>query len=469
MARSKTIFVTAGLAGSLVSLASAPRAEAAGALETVTQGAASALGGLTATLNSSVVVAAPIGADDPAPRGDELALRVAALVAGRLGPGVRAHPQTAQLATARALAGRASALVYVETSIAQGDLRTTIDVYPPMANAWDRIRNPLPSPTGHGFATAKIDAEVRAFLAPLLLESATIDRAHHDEGDVLAAACGDVDGDGGNELVLVSASRVAEGRIRGGRFVPDRTATWDAIGPRSPVPMREPLAGAAIAEGTIDVGSTARGGVRLDADLRLGETLIGMPAWGGDGIVCLMPEPSAGAFDGAPVDCAVRRDPRPAIAVPAPRFDAFAAASVTDVLGHERLVVAVREPSGRVRLKAGEATSAPDLLFGAQLAVVDLDQDGYPELVTSADLSFPGAPGNRPEDAIDVASWKTGEAGPPSSIASPAQAVLQRSLHIAAPGGVHALAVCPPEQHGAPTLVAVVGSEVWLIRAALQR
>ncbi len=301
--------------------------------------------------------------------------------------------------------------MYVQTAIAQGDLRATIDVYPSMANAWDRIRNPLPSPTGHAFATAKIDAEVRAFLAPLLLESATVDRAHHDEGDVLAAACGDVDGDGGNELVLVSAARVAVGRVRGGQFVPERAAAWDAIGPRSPVPMREALAGAAVVHGAVEVGSTSRGGVRLDPDasgLAVGATLVGLPAWGGDGVVCLMPEPSAGAFDGAPVGCDVRRDPRPAMAVPAPRFDAFGAASVRDAFGHERLVVAVREPSGRVRLKAGDVTSTPDALFGAQLAVGDLDQDGQPEIVTSTDLSFAGAPGARPDDAIDIASWTGG-------------------------------------------------------------
>jgi hypothetical protein len=466
----------AGVAVALaIALVVAPRsARAAGALETVTQGAASSLGGLTATLSSSVVVAAPIATDDAAPRGDELALRVAALVAGRLGPGVRAHPQTAQLATARVIAGRASALVYVQTAIAQGDLRTTVDVYPPTANAWDRIRNPLPSPTGHGFATAKIDAEVRAFLAPLLLESASVDRAHHDEGDVLAAACGDVDGDGGNELVLVSAQRVAMGRIRDGRFVPDRTAAWDAIGPRAPVPMREPLAGAAVVEDAVDVGSTARGGVRLDGDLRLGETLVGLPAWGGDGVVCLVPEPSAGAFDGAPVGCDVRRDPKPAMAVPAPRFDAFGAADVADADGHERLVVAVREPSGRVRLKAGDATSAPDSLFGAQLAVGDLDQDGQPEVVTSTDLSFAGSPGSqsaRPGDGIDIASWTP--AAPAATSASAASQAptpeLRVRLHLDAPAGVRALAMCPPEEHGEPSLIAVVGSEIWVVRAAVQR
>src|SRR5579859_17968 len=131
---------------------------------------------------AALVVAGPLEADDPAPRGDALALRVAEGLAARLGPGAKAHPQTAQLATARALAGRAGALVYVRTAIVRGDVRVTIDVYPSMANAWDRIRNPLPAPTTHAVKSAKVDAQVRAYLAPLVLEQATVDRAHHDEG-----------------------------------------------------------------------------------------------------------------------------------------------------------------------------------------------------------------------------------------------------------------------------------------------
>ena len=93
-----------------------------------------------------------------------------------------------------------------------------------MGNAWDRIRNPLPSPIGHAFSSVKIDAEVRSFLTPLLLEQASVHRVKHDEPDVIAAACGDVDGDGGDELVLVSRERVSMGRIRGDKFVVERTA-----------------------------------------------------------------------------------------------------------------------------------------------------------------------------------------------------------------------------------------------------
>jgi hypothetical protein len=420
------------------------RAQAAGAVEVVAQGATQSLGQTPA---SSAVVAAPLATDEPAPRGEELALRMAALVAGRIGATARAHPQTAQLGPARAIAGRASALVYVQTEISKGDLRATVDVYPSMANAWDRIRNPLPSPIGHAFASLKIDAEVRSFLAPLVLEQASVHRARHDERDVLAAACGDVDGDGGSEIVLVSRERIAMGRVRGGRFVVERTAPWSELAPRASMPMREPLAGAVAVEGSVAVGSTERGFLSLTADFVAHTPLPGVPAWGGDGVVCLMPEPSAGAFDGAPFDCALSRDVRPKMAVPAPRFDAFAAGAIADVQGNTRSVVAVREPGGKLKLKLGDAAvPAPDGTFGAQLAVFDLDQDGAPEIAAS---------GDGPDDAVDI--WTFSEGANPRA-----------RLHFAAPAGVRALAVCPAEEHGEPVLVAVVGNELWLVRAGLR-
>ncbi len=438
-----------------------------------------------------VVVASPLEADDPAPRGDALALRVAAGVAARIGPGAKASSQTAQLGTARALAGRASALVYVRAAIIKGDLRATLDVYPPMANAWDRIRNPLPAPTTHAVRSAKIDAGVRAYLAPLRLEQASVERARHDEGDVLAAACGDADGDGDNEIVLVSAARVALGRLRAGRFVAERTAAWSALGPVLPVPMRDPIAQAVVVPGAVAVGSTARGGLRLNPALGLDALLVGLPVWDGDEVACLRPEPSAGAFDGAPVDCSLRGEARPRMAVPAPRFDAFGAATLADAAGAERPVVAVREPSGRLRLKAGDALGLADGTFGAQLAVGDLDQDGVPEIATSADIPSGSAQGARADDAVDIATWvwastvsgpapgvgsSPGSPGSPGATAppgasdgpgSPTGADLRSRLHLAAPGGVRALAMCPPGDHGAPALVAVVGGEIRIVRAGL--
>jgi hypothetical protein len=369
--------------------------------------------------------------------------------------------------------------VYVRAAMAKGDLRVTVDVYPSMANAWDRIRNPLPAPTAHAVKSVKIDAQVRAYLASLVLEQATVDRARHDEGEVLAAACGDAYGDGDNEVVLVSAARVVLGRIRAGRFVAEQAAAWSALASAAPVPMREPIAEAAIAPGAVAVGSTTRGGLRLNPALAAPTPLAGLPVWGGDDIVCLRPEPSAGAFDGAPVECSLRADARPRMAVPAPRFDAFGAALVGDGQGNGRVVIAVREPSGRLRLKAGDALAVPEGTFGAQLAVGDLDQDGVPEIATSADTAAGGALG-RGDDAIDIATWSPaspaspGIAGgspgapAPSGGSTPAAGSdLRGRLHLAAPAGVRALAMCPPGDHGQPALVAVVGSEVWIIRPGI--
>ncbi|MCL2448491.1 MAG: hypothetical protein FWD17_06050, partial [Polyangiaceae bacterium] len=341
---------------------------------------------------------------------------------------------------------RAAALVFVQPVIHVGELRVTVDVYPTMANAWDRIRNPLPAPAAHAFASAPIDAEVRSFLAPLLLEQARVSRARHGEGDVLAAACGDVDGDGGDEIVLVSRARVALGRVREGAFVAEKTASWPDLARRSPVPAREALASAVIGPSGVAVGSTDRGSVALSADLGAPRPLAGLPVWGGPGgLVCLLAQPAAGAFDGAPTDCAIARDPKPAMAVPAPRFDAFAATSLADGHGNTLDVVAVREPNGRLRVKRADEVVVPDGEFGAQLAVADLDEDGTPEVMSTA------------EGADESLAIDTLDAGSPA---------LRPRLRLAVPEPVRALAVCPPEDHGEPTLVAVTSSEIWLVRAA---
>ncbi len=425
-------------------------ARADGAIDAVAQELTRSLGGSTHAL----VVAATAKSDDPIPRGAELGSRIAATVASRLGTGARAYPQTAPLDVARALAKHASTLVYVQAEIVRGDLRTTIDLYPSTANVWERVRDPVPAPVSRASAVAKIDAGVRAFLAPLSLEQATIERARHDEADVLSAACGDAGGDDDSgpitastrrgSIVLVSRTRVVLGHVVGRDFVAGAAVAWSALAQRAPVPMREPLGGSIVTRNAVDVGSTDYGGVELTTALARRAPLFGIPAWGGDEVVCLRPEPSAGAFDGAPVDCSAVRDAKPKMSVPAPRFDAFAAAAVADSQGNSRTLVAVREPSGRLRLKVGNTSTLVNGLVGAQLAVGDLDQDGVPDIAAAAD----GA-----EDGIDVYSWG-GDADPRSR------------LHVPVPGHVSALAVCPPDLHGAPTLVAVIGGEVWLVRAA---
>ena len=399
--------------------------------------------GLGAVPAGALVVTGPLTSDVEAPRGDDLALRVAAQLAGKL-TAAKVHGQVQPLGPARAAAGRASALVFVAPEIAKGVLRVSVDLYPVVSNGWERVRNPLPAPRAHGFAQAPIDAEVRAFLAPIVLERAQIHRARHDEGEVVAVGCGDVDQDGGLDLVVVSHSRVAIGRLRNGRFVTDRVAPWSALSPKAGAPLREPLAGALVAPpgkpGAIYVGFTDRVGVRLDKALSPTGRIAGVPVAALSRPGCAVAAPDAGTFEGAIVDCD-GEEPASLLAAPAARYDAFAAAPLPDRGSGRPVPTSVtREPSGKLRLRRGEHTQVVEGV-GAQVAAADLDLDGVIDVAVSSD---------GPDDVLSILSWDGG-------------AVRQR-LKVAAPAGVRALAACPPEDKGAPALVAVVGNEVWLVR-----
>lgn len=452
----------------LVALLEPGRARA-GAEASVCADAVAGIG--TALPPGSLVVAAPFTSDAPAPRGEDLAVHLAAVVAGRVGKGARSHGRTVPLATARTLARRAGALIYLRPVLSSGDLHLSVDVYPAVANAWERIRTPTPAPVSHATASASVDASVRVFLAPLVLEQARIERVRHEEGDVLAVACGDADADGRSEVLLVSRTGIALGRPRGGAFVVEKTAAWNDLAPRVPVATRELLATAVVTPGLVAVGSTDRGGVAMTSGLEGHRPLLGVPVWGGDRVVCLTPQPAAGAFDGAPVDCALSADPKPVMVVPSPRFDAFGAAVIADSTGSSTGVVAVREPSGRLRIRRGDGVLVPDGTFGAQLAVADLDQDGVPELAVTADSASGTSPalpwrgrnedgtspappgrGRNEDDLIVIMSLDPGASEP------------RVRLRVPAPAGVRALAMCPPQQDAAPALAAVVGGELWLVR-----
>jgi hypothetical protein len=387
-----------------------------------------------------------------APKGDELAARIAVQIAGKLGG--RAHPTPASLAVARGHAGRAASLVYVQLEIAKGELRVTADLYPVVSNGWERLRNPVPGPRAHAFASAPLDAEIRSFLTPVVLEQVGVHKAKHDEGEVLAIGCGDVDADGGNELVLVSRARVALGKLRGGKFVATKTAAWPTIASRAPVPMREPLATVQVAppahRGEILVGSTDRGGVAIDAALVAKRQLTGLPVPGGDGETCAQPLAEASAFDGNAVACTMpskpKEEPAVALAPPFSRYDAIATFDAVARDGSVAEVTAAREPGGRLRVRrhdpgAAKAVETTIDGVGAQLAIVDLDLDGVAEIVTTTENDA---------DMLVVSSFKTTQ--------------LVARLRYPAKEGVRAIGVCPPEERGVPAVVAVVGSEVWIVR-----
>lgn len=399
----------------------------------------------------SLVVASPLTSDVVAPRGDELTSRVASLVASALGGDARAAERPMALGAARTRAhagpGRATALVYLDVRVDGGELRVTADVYPVVGNTWDRLRASAPPPLAHAYVHAPVAAEVRSYLQPLQLDRARVSTFTHDLGPVLAVACGALEGGGGNRVALVSAREVAWGYLEAGRFVVVRRAPSTRLGRRAPVPLREPLATAQIApgegEGTLYVGWGDRVGASLGPDLVARAPLAGLPVQVEPSPGCVLPDAARGGFEGGLVRCddGAPLPGRPAPASTPALVDAWASLDLADAEGREARFVATRDPSGVVRLSrgAGEGVTLSDA--GAQLALGDLDQDGLPELVTTL---------ARGDDALVISTWKPGG--------------LEPRLRLPAPRGVDAVAVCPPEADDAPSVVAVVGPELWLVR-----
>ena len=399
--------------------------------------------------SGALVVAQAPKSDVPLVRPEDLGLRVGQVIAGKLS--AHAHDKTAPLASARAIAGRATGLVFLQLELERGALRVTADVYPAVTNSWERLKNPLPAPRAHAFARAPIDAEIRVFLPPILLERAKASRAPHAEGEVLAVACGDLDGDGGLELVLLSRTRAAVGRVGPSGFVAEKTVLLRDLTDRLPVPFREPLGAAFVSApawraggGALVLGTTDRGGLALTANLTAHHRFAGLPV-GAEGL-CATLAPDHASLDGlAPCPAlgpGARVGPHgeaTSVALPT-RFDAISALRYADSSGRAHHALAVREPSGRLRVRVDGAEVLTQEGAGAQVLLADLDLDGVPELVTTADMG---------EDRVVVSSLGAGA---------------RARLRLEAKEGVRALAACPAEVGGAPTLVAAVGEEVWLVR-----
>jgi len=400
----------------------------------------------------ALVAVSALTTDVQAPKGDELAIRIATQIAGRLGA-AHAHPTPATLAVARGVSGRAASLVYVQLELAKGELRATADLYPVVSNGWERLRNPVPAPKAHAYASASFDAEIRSFLTPILLEQATVHKAKHEEADVLAVGCGDVDVDGGLEIVLATRTRVVVGKLKGGKLVVVKATPWTQLATRLPVPMREPIASIVVSprshRGEVLVGTTERGAVAVDASLVTKRQLTGLPITGGDGEACTTSSPELASFEGPGIAChgpITKGEPNAVLPVPVTRFDAISALDLVGKDGSVSQIVAAREPSGKLRLRrsdgSGKAQDAPIDQVGAQVVISDLDLDGNPEIAFSAD--FPET------DALAVWSWKP-------------NGFVQR-LRFPTKEHIRAIGACPPEDKGVPALVAVVGSEVWLVR-----
>lgn len=403
----------------------------------------------------AIIFAGPLQSDESAPRGSDLVAQVRGLVAGALGPGATMRSEQVALGAAQSLGHAATVLVYLKVEIARGELRLSADVYRVARTVWDRVKQPIPAPVAHGFASSRIDAEVRGFLAPVPLLARRVDRASMPERDVLAIACGDVDADGALEIVVVSRRRVATGRLRNGSFATLSTAALADLSPVAAAPLREPLAGAVILQrapgqpGAVDVGVTDRAhGSRLDDKLRPVASIAGVPFATPEGDACL-------GFQGTTLAPVVRqcadRDPAFAPFDVASGTDAIARVRVTGSDGAARIVEARRDPVTRdVRLSAGtSAATVPR--SGAQMAIADLDGDGDPEIVSTLDTLPSSAAPATVEDAVVVTSLR-------------GDGRLQERARVPVPSGVRAVAACPPDAPGAAPIVIATASELWVVR-----
>ena len=401
----------------------------------------------------ALVVASPPVADTPAPRGAQLAAALAAQLAGRRGKGTRAHAEPAPLAAARELARAESALVYLTVEIAGGQLKVSADVYPVPGTVWSRLRDPSPGPRAHAFAQSPLDAEIRGYLAPIPLTSASVERGKNFESDVVALACGDLDDDGAPEIVSVSRRRVTALRLKGGKVQILASRNWPDLAGVNPAPYREPIAFATLVprgqdgDGPVllDVGLTDRAkSVRLDGKLQIAGAFAGIAVPDAEGSACTR---MWGLTVTGPLVPCSDGDPEVAAASVGGQYDAFASARLFAPGGAPFAVWAGREARVlEVRDDAGHRATLDSA--GAQIAVGDLEQDGDPEIISSLDVANPL------DDAVVVRSWPR---------LAPGGKPVER-LRIPAAAGVHAIAVCPPDGPGRAPFAVATTDEIWVVR-----
>ncbi len=421
-------------------------AAARSALDTTARTIAAGLGRVP---DKTLVVSAALATDTPAPRAAALSAKLTELVAGRLGAGVTFEPAPITLDEARPKAAARPGFVWLEPKISGGRLRLSADAYPVPSTVWSRARSRRPGPIAHAFAQARIDAEVRSFLRPIPFVDPKVAKFDGADPDIVAMACGDLDGDGGSDLVTMTRQRILQVRLADGKVSRVREAQWSDLAAVAPVPLRQPLGFTTIVEasssaepsGYLDVSLSDRAqSVRLDPDFAVLRKLEGFAVPSGRATACTW------IYDlllGDKLTACGPRDAAPELPQIKHRSDALAADVLVARNGTHKALVALRRNNGLVVRGPGG-----DMIIGrvgAQLAIGDVDQDGSADLVTTLDVL------SRKHDVVQLRTVL------PSG-------TVKRRFTLPVPTGVDALAICPPDGPGRAPIVLASKSQLWVLR-----
>lgn len=391
--------------------------------------------GLGAPGSGVTVAAAPVTGQPPSSRAADLSTRIATYVAAALGGAARPIAGAVSLEQARATATSSHELVYVSGRIAEGRLRVSAQAFSLAAG-----RSDATTPIAHAEAVRRLDGELGSYLPHVTLGVTRAERVQAT-GDVVALACGDVLGNGTQEIVAVGRHKVQIGRAGDGRFTVRVEAAWANLSPVAPSPLREPIGAAVLLRGRVLVGLSDRAdGVVLSASLAPLGMLTAPVPW--EHVGCLSRN---GIALGTPRPCS-RSEHGAVDAAAVENVDAIASGSVVETDGKVARVVAFRSATTRaVTLRDDRGRSVEVPSAGGALALADVDLDGQPELLASLDTDQPD------QDAVVVSTW--GRDG-----------TVTERLRMPVKDGIHALAVCPVEELRMANIVVATGGGLWIAR-----
>ena len=390
-----------------------------------------------------------------------LAARITRVVASEF-PGPPAVDPSGSLEQALAQTS-APYVLYLTPRLRAGRIEIEADVYKTRQSFWQRLVAARNAPLRHGFASAPIDAEIASFLPPIPLIATHIIRIQSPTPSVVALGCGDIDGFGGPELLVVGRHALHVGRVRGGTFAETQRSVWSDLTPVAPTPLRDPIASVRfLAKGGVAVGLSDRAdAIWFDAQLGPVERRPGKLPWPGGG--CTRREMLGVSWGVSTCEAKTGLGDTQAALPPAELLgrqkplwaDAIGGAQLTDKAGNaffvrgvhvgeakkSALVLWQHIANGQAPGSANASVRVKDV--GYAFAMGDLNLDGQPDLIASANTL------DAKKDVLTTYAWNDDG--------------LEPRAQLPAPGGVRAVAICPPEKTGERAAwVAAVGDQIWV-------